>query len=134
MPSSASGKIKLRTHPDGQKHRLADETYAPLKILYFILSRLPYVADMNAAMGMAVKHYLENAAKEGSNAKALEATEKVFTTASDLNRDLNKGFDFWDHLIKGIKVLKAAKSFEETCNMFFEADAWLRPRRVPLQN
>ncbi|CAO3674388.1 unnamed protein product [Umbelopsis vinacea] len=102
--------------------------YAELSI------RLPYVADMNAAMGMAVKHYLENAAKEGSNAKALEATEKVFTTASDLNGDLNKGFDFWDHLIKGIKVLKAAKSFEETCNMFLEADAWLRPRRLPLQN
>jgi hypothetical protein len=110
------------------KYRLAEIHYP---LITFCLSRLPYVADMNAAMSMVAKHYLENTVKEDSNAKALEATEKVYSIAVNLNKDLNKGFDFWDHVMKGIKVLKEAKSFEETCNMFLEADAWLTPRRLP---
>ncbi|CAO3688983.1 unnamed protein product [Umbelopsis ramanniana] len=95
--------------------------YAELSI------RMPYVADTNAALGMVIKYYLEHTVTDGSN--AMEATEKTFTSAIDLKRDLHKGFDFWDNVVKGIKVLKEAKSFEATCNMFLEADEWLKSRR-----
>lgn len=129
MPSSVSGKLRSRTNFIQCSQISACRN--PLPTHHFLPTRLPYVADMNAAMGMVAKHYLENTVKEDSNAKALEATEKVYSIAVNLNKDLNKGFDFWDHVMKGIKVLKEAKSFEETCNMFLEADAWLTPRRLP---
>ncbi|CAM0140437.1 unnamed protein product [Umbelopsis sp. WA50703] len=93
--------------------------------------RLPYVSDINAASGMVAKAYLESTLKEESAAKALESTEKVYSTAIDLKAGLTNGFEFWDQVMKGIKVLKAAKSFENTCDMFLEADAWLQGRRLP---
>ncbi|KAH8553719.1 temperature dependent protein affecting M2 dsRNA replication [Umbelopsis sp. PMI_123] len=95
--------------------------YAELSI------RLPYVADNNAALGMVTKYYLKHTVSDQS--KAMEAIENSFTTAVDLKRDLHKGFGFWDNVMKGIKVLKEAKSFEATCNMFLEADEWLKSRR-----
>jgi hypothetical protein len=89
------------------------------------------VSDINAASGMVAKAYLESTLKEESAAKALESTEKVYSTAIDLKAGLTNGFEFWDQVMKGIKVLKAAKSFENTCDMFLEADAWLQGRRLP---
>ncbi|KAG2172313.1 hypothetical protein INT43_004855, partial [Umbelopsis isabellina] len=99
--------------------------YAELSI------RLPYVSDINAATGMVAKSYLENTLKEESASKAVETTEKMYSTAIDLKAGLANGFEFWDQVMKGIKVLKAAKSFESTCDMFLEADAWLQGRRFP---
>lgn len=89
------------------------------------------MSDINAVTGMVAKSYLESTLKEESASKAVETTEKLYSTAIDLKAGLANGFEFWDQVIKGIKVLKAAKSFESTCDMFLEADAWLQGRRFP---
>lgn len=132
MPSSVSGNVKLcfNSAPQGRSDRFRVRECAISSahpFVSFCLSRMPYVADTNAALGMVIKYYLEHTVTDGSN--AMEATEKTFTSAIDLKRDLHNGFDFWDNVVRGIKVLKEAKSFEATCNMFLEADEWLKSRR-----
>ncbi|KAI8374336.1 temperature dependent protein affecting M2 dsRNA replication [Radiomyces spectabilis] len=96
---------------------------------YFeIADNLPFMTDINVALGLVVKHYLEQTLDNGVD--AMDSTEKTFPSCTEIKADMQKGFQFWDSVMAGVKTLKEAKSISEvTYTMFVEADNWLQPKK-----
>lgn len=85
------------------------------------------MADVNVALGLVCKHYLERTVEGQSAAEALAATEKAFPTCQSVKSDLEKGFAFWKQLYAAIESLDKAKSVEKsTFEMFQGANDWLQ--------
>ncbi|RUO95685.1 temperature dependent protein affecting M2 dsRNA replication-domain-containing protein [Jimgerdemannia flammicorona] len=112
---------------------------------------LPYLQDVNTALGLVVKFYLEGLITSASAAStdadsahaplapaptqsqfgdALVRLDDTFTSCSDVRSDLKRGFDFWDRVVAGVHVLHHNKSIpEELAVQFVEADRWVKERR-----
>ncbi|KAF7727596.1 hypothetical protein EC973_007357 [Apophysomyces ossiformis] len=92
---------------------------------YFdIANSLPYLSDSNVSLGLVTKHYLSQ------TQNALAVTETAFSACSSLKSDLSKGFQFWDGVFNGVKVLREAGSISEaTYMMFSEANDWLKTKQ-----
>ncbi|KAI9243738.1 temperature dependent protein affecting M2 dsRNA replication [Phascolomyces articulosus] len=97
---------------------------------YFdIADSLPYQSDVNVAMGLVSKHYLEQTVGNNNPDKnaALSTTESTFSVCNNVKSDLTQAFQFWDGLVAGIRAIKDKV---EIANMFLEADEWLQSRRL----
>ena len=90
---------------------------------------MPYQSDVNVAMGLVSKHYLEQTVGSTNPDKdaALSATESAFSVCNSVKSDLTQAFQFWDGLVSGIRAIKDTV---EIANMFLEADEWLQSRRL----
>ncbi|KAI8645014.1 temperature dependent protein affecting M2 dsRNA replication-domain-containing protein [Parasitella parasitica] len=100
------------------------------KDYYQIADSLPYLADVNVALGLVCKFYLERVVEGKSAAEALELTEKAFPTCNSVKSDLEKGFAFWSQLFTAIETLDKARSIEKsTFEMFLGANEWLQKVR-----
>ncbi|CAO3607556.1 unnamed protein product [Cunninghamella blakesleeana] len=95
-----------------------------------IVVSLPYLNDNNVALGIVANHYLKQVLDNNNdNEKAYLSTESHFPTCSNIKTDLQKGFEFWNGLMEGVKVLKDAKKLDdETYAMFTDANEWLQPK------
>ncbi|KAL7309521.1 hypothetical protein PS15m_010389 [Mucor circinelloides] len=97
------------------------------KDYYQIADSLPYLADVNVALGLVCKHYLERIVEGQSATEALASAEKAFPTCNSVKSDLEKGFAFWKQLYAAIESLDKAKSIEKsTFEMFHSANEWLQ--------
>ncbi|KAI9315270.1 temperature dependent protein affecting M2 dsRNA replication [Dichotomocladium elegans] len=95
---------------------------------YFEISdSLPYASDVNVAMGLVTKHYLEQTLS-ADNKAALASTEAAFPVCASVKRDLEKGFAFWNALVAGISAIKDSDEVDPT--MFLEANEWLQKRKL----
>lgn len=96
-----------------------------LRLVPLSIISLPYLTDVNVALGLVAKHYLEQTGPD-----ALQATESAFPTCASVKNDLDKGFQFWKGLVTGLEAVRDAKYLsEETYAMFVEADQWLQTKR-----
>lgn len=85
------------------------------------------MADVNVALGLVCKFYLERIVEGQSAVEALASTEKAFPTCNSVKSDLEKGFSFWNQLYTAIESLEKAKSIEKsTFEMFQGANEWLQ--------
>ena len=85
------------------------------------------MADVNVALGLVCKHYLERIVEGKSPQEALSLTEKAFPTCVSVKSDLEKGIQFWNQLYQGIQVLSKAESIHSsTFDMFRNTDQWLQ--------
>ncbi|CAO3685598.1 unnamed protein product [Rhizopus stolonifer] len=98
---------------------------------YFeINDSLPYMADVNVALGLVCKHYLEKTIEGQSPSEALASTERAFPTCSSVQTDLNLGFQFWKRLVESIELLHKINAISlDTFTMFTDANQWLRTKR-----
>ncbi|RUS17673.1 temperature dependent protein affecting M2 dsRNA replication-domain-containing protein [Endogone sp. FLAS-F59071] len=112
---------------------------------------LPYLQDVNTALGLVVKFYLETLITATSPSsvdpdvahsppaptptqsqitEALAKLDDTFTSCSDVRGDLRRGLDLWDRVVIGVRVLHQSKSVpEDLANQFFEAEQWLNERK-----
>ncbi|CEG64051.1 hypothetical protein RMATCC62417_01095 [Rhizopus microsporus] len=98
---------------------------------YFeINDSLPYMADVNVALGLVCKHYLERIVEGQSPVEALASTEKAFPTCVSVKEDLETGFQFWTRLLEAVRVLFKTNTISaDTFNMFSNANEWLQNRK-----
>ncbi|KAG1559523.1 hypothetical protein G6F46_002736 [Rhizopus delemar] len=99
---------------------------------YFgINDSLPYMADVNVALGLVCKHYLERIVEGQPPSEALAHTEKAFPTCSSIQADLDIGFQFWKKLVESMELLHRMNTISlETWTMFTDANEWLRTKRL----
>ncbi|CAG8489148.1 3402_t:CDS:10 [Paraglomus brasilianum] len=102
---------------------------------------LPFLTDVNTAMGIITKTYLEQTISlsklnEGkvTHTHVSDASRKIqniFTACADVKADLINGFAFWDELIVALKQLRASDSISlDFASQFFNANQWLSSRRL----
>ncbi|CEI85850.1 hypothetical protein RMCBS344292_00299 [Rhizopus microsporus] len=98
---------------------------------YFeINDSLPYMADVNVALGLVCKHYLERIVEGQSAIEALASTEKAFPTCVSVKEDLETGFQFWTRLLEAVGILFKTNTISaDTFNMFSNANEWLQNRK-----
>lgn len=95
---------------------------------YFdIADSLPYTTDVNVAMGLVTKHYLEHTLSSDASV-AIQAVESTFSLCTSVKQDLEQAFNFWDGLVAGLEAIKDTES--EAAAMFLEANEWLQKRRL----
>lgn len=94
--------------------------------LYNYLS-LPYASDVNVAMGLVTKQYLEHTLSSDAGV-AIQAVESAFPLCKSVKQDLEQAFKFWDGLVAGLNAVKDTES--EAATMFLEANEWLQKRRL----
>lgn len=88
------------------------------------------MADVNVALGLVCKHYLERIVEGQSTAEALVSTEMAFPTCISVKSDLQKGFRFWDQLLEAVQSLSKTQSINTTTfEMFHGANAWLQKNK-----
>jgi GTP1/Obg family GTP-binding protein len=88
------------------------------------------LADVNVALGLVCKHYMERVVEGQSPTEALALTEKAFPTCISVKSDLEKGFRFWDQLFEAIQSLSKTQSINATTfEMFHNANTWLQKNK-----
>jgi len=86
---------------------------------------LPFIEEVNAGLGIAVKTYLDELAND-QDPTSKEAKEEqkrklpeMFAQAYDINEDVARAFRLWDAMIVGIKasdnIIPDAKKFFFGC-------------------
>lgn len=96
------------------------------RLIIFSLS-LPYTSDVNVAMGLVTKHYLEHTLSSDASV-AIQAVESTFSLCTSVKQDLEQAFNFWDGLVAGLEAIRDTES--EAAAMFLEANEWLQKRRL----
>ncbi|RCH91950.1 hypothetical protein CU098_001354, partial [Rhizopus stolonifer] len=97
---------------------------------YSIADSLPYMADVNVALGLVCKHYLERITEGKSPLESLSLTEKAFPTCESVKSDLEQGFQFWNQLFEAVQTLFKTESIHSTTlDMFQGANQWLQKNR-----
>ncbi|KAL7271158.1 hypothetical protein RUND412_006108 [Rhizina undulata] len=97
--------------------------------------RLPFIDEVNAGLGIAVKTYLDELSSDvGPDFAAQKEIQKknmpmMFAQAADVVDDLGLAFKVWDAIIVGIKTLREAGEFVNESKAFLAADEWLAKRR-----
>ncbi|CDH60807.1 xpg i-region protein [Lichtheimia corymbifera JMRC:FSU:9682] len=95
---------------------------------YFdIADSLPYASDVNVAMGLVTKQYLEHTLSSDAGV-AIQAVESAFPLCKSVKQDLEQAFKFWDGLVAGLNAVKDTES--EAATIFLEANEWLQKRRL----
>ncbi|KAL1919389.1 uncharacterized protein VTP21DRAFT_2082 [Calcarisporiella thermophila] len=100
---------------------------------YFnIYENTPYLQDVNDALGIVSKTYLDRVlSSEMTKEEAAKNVEEVFTACKNVRGDLKSGFQFWDKVVAGVKVLVEGGAIsKELGGQFEEADRWLGSRRL----
>ncbi|CAB4431514.1 unnamed protein product [Rhizophagus irregularis] len=102
---------------------------------------LPFLYDVNTAMGIIVKTYLEHviilskdnndkAAIRSHIPEALKKLDGTFTGCINVKADLENGLVFWDEVIIAVNSLKTSGAISnELASQFINANNWLSSRR-----
>ena len=74
----------------------------------FCVGSLPFLTDVNTAMGIITKTYLEQTISlsklndgkvtHANTSEALRKIQSIFTACTDVKADLINGFAFWDEV------------------------------------
>ncbi|KAI8887864.1 hypothetical protein K501DRAFT_174508 [Backusella circina FSU 941] len=99
---------------------------------YFqIADSLPFMSDVNVALGLVAQHYLESRASGQSTQDALLSTEKSFPTCVSVKSDLERGFQLWSNLMEAVQLLFDAGEIDRSIlTMFTDADQWLQDKAI----
>ncbi|KAH8144938.1 uncharacterized protein LAJ45_11059 [Morchella importuna] len=97
--------------------------------------RLPFIDEVSAGLGIAVKTYLDELSNEPeptteeAKQRQKEKLPKMFAQAVDIVADVALAFKVWDAMVVGVKVLQKEGVLGEEANAFLAADKWLSGRR-----
>ncbi|GAB7354163.1 hypothetical protein MBLNU459_g4718t2 [Dothideomycetes sp. NU459] len=112
-----------------------DRLVEPLQLLDVSLS-LPFLRDVDCALGIAVKSYLDElAAQDQPTSAGARASVKAkgkgewFPHAVDFAGDLEKAFTLWDAVYAAVVVAPNNVASAKDKKMWEEVNAWLADRR-----
>lgn len=99
-------------------------------------SSLPFLKDVDCALGIAVKQYLDelSAQQDPKSQKSRDSVRQKNHTswlpnATNVSEDLDYAFALWDALYVAVQELPAAIVTQALKKEWEEADQWLNERR-----
>lgn len=97
--------------------------------------KLPFIDEVSAGLGIAVKTYLDELSNESdptseeAKQRQKEKLPRMFAQAVDIVADVSLAFKVWDAMVVGVKVLREEGVLGDEANAFLAADKWLSGRR-----